>query len=110
MNNQVVVEINETRQFFECAFRDGISEQLFERLSELCRVPGWSVDYGVDTRKGDLDKSVAQIYYNKSKEAQDAAKSLETSLRDVLGFREILWKRDIDYGSRSGSHVSDVFS
>ena len=103
VNNQVVIKISDTCQSFKCAFRDGVSEKLFNNLSDFNRVPGWSIEYGV------IDKSVVEIHHNRAKKTKDAAEYLETSLRDVLLFREILWKRAINGGSLEGSHVSDVF-
>ena len=57
----------------------------------------------------ELDKSVVEIHHNRAKKTKDAAEYLETSLRNVLLFREILWKRAISGGSLEGNHVSDVF-
>ena len=109
VNNQVVIEISDACQSFECAFRDGVSEKLFNDLSDFNRVPGWSIEYGVNRHQGGLDKSVVEIHHNRAKKTKDAAEYLETSLRDVLLFREILWKRAISGGSLEGNHVSDVF-
>lgn len=100
MNNEVVIQINDVCKVFECAFRDGISEKLFQQLSEIERNPGWSISYGVNLRKGGLDKSIVDIGYNKAKDAVDATKNLESLLKDILGFRTILWKRNIDYGTQ----------
>ena len=109
-SNRIVIEISDTSQSFTCAFQDGVSEKLFNHLSGLNQVPGWNVNYGVDRYQGNLDKSVVLIHYNKAKKTKDAAESLETSLRDILLFREILWRRAINGGILEGSHVSDVFS
>ena len=109
MENQVVVKVNPDCHSFECIFRDGVSEKLFDNLSQFNRVPGWSVKYGVNRVEGGLDKSIVMIHYNKAKEAKNAAESLEVSLRDILFFREILWKRGIDYRTLEGNHVSDIF-
>ena len=100
--------INDACRLFECAFRDGVSEQLFERLSELRRVPGWDVDHGVNTHRGGLNKSVVQIYHNKAKETQDAALVVEDSLK-LLGFRFILWKRDVIGGELKSNVYAEVF-
>ena len=108
--NQIVIEISDACKKFECAFQNGISEKLFSDLSEFNRVPGWSIRYGLNRKEGGLDKSIVVIHHDKDKETKDAAESLETSLRDILLFREILWKRAIDYCTLEGSHVSDVYS
>lgn len=109
MNNEVVVNIREAPKLFKCAFQDAISKQLFERLLELNRVPGWSINYGANTYQSVLDKTVLVIHYREAEEAENAAKFLETYLRDTLLFREILWKRNVNYGTLQGSRVSDVF-
>lgn len=108
-SNQIVIQISDACQSFQCAFRDGVSEKLFSDLSELNQVPGWSVKYGSNKEKGGLDKRIVMVYHNKAKKTKDAAEYLETSLRDILLFR-ILWKRAIDYCTLEGSHVSDVYS
>ena len=112
-SNQIVIEISDARKSFECAFRDGVSEKLFSDLSVLNQIPGWSVKYGFNGEKGCLDKSFVVIHHNKAKktkDAKDAAEFLETSLRDILLFREILWRRPINYCTLVGSYVSDVYS
>ena len=109
VNNQVVIEISDACQSFKCTFRDGVSEKLFNRLSELNRVPGWSVDYGVDRLQGNLDKSIVVIHHNKAKKTKNAAEHIETSLRDIFYFREILWRRAVNDGVFEGSYASDVF-
>ena len=108
-SNQIVIQISDARQSFECAFRDGVSEKLFSDLSGLNQVSGWSVKYGFNGGEGCLDKSIVVIHHNKAKKTKDAAESLETSLRDILLFREILWRRGIDYCTLEGSHVSNVY-
>ena len=109
MSNQIVVKVNSDCHSFECIFRDGVSEKLFNNLSEFNRVPGWNVKYGVNREEGGLDKSVVMIHYNNAKEAKDAAEYLEASLRDILFFREILWKRGISYRTLEGNRVSNIF-
>ena len=108
MNNEIVVTINEACHLLECTFRDGISEALFAQISELERIPGYFVDYGVNTHRGGLDKSIAQIKYNKAKGHYSAVKVIENALH-ALGFKSILWKRDINYGSRKSTVVKEVF-
>lgn len=108
MNNEVVVQINDICHSFECAFCDGVSQQLFERLLELNRLPGWDIDYGVNTHRGGLDKSVVEIRHNKTKETQDAATVVEDTLHQ-LNFQFILWKRDIIGGTLKSNVLAEVF-
>jgi hypothetical protein len=107
-NNEVVVEINEACNLLECAFRDGVSEDLFARFTTFYNLPGYSVDYGVNTRRGGLDKSIVEISYNKAKHPHAAAQMLEDFLQQ-LHFRFILWKRPIIGGSLNSNKLNNVF-
>ena len=51
---------------------------------------------------------MVQIYHNKAKETQDAALVVEDSLK-LLGFRFILWKRDVIGGELKSNVYAEVF-
>jgi hypothetical protein len=107
-NNEVVVVINEACNLLECAFRNGVSEDLFTRFTTFYNLPGYFVDYGVNTRRGGLDKSIVEIRYNKAKHPHAAAQMLEDFLHQSH-FRFILWKRPIIGSCLKSNILDEVF-
>jgi hypothetical protein len=94
-NNEVVVEINEPCCLLECAFRDGISEEVFEQMSKAFSMPGYTVKYGVNLALGGQDKSILKLYYNNAKEYKSVCTMLESVLH-TLQYKHIGWERPID--------------
>ena len=93
----------------ECAFRDGVSEALFDQLSELNRIPGYSVDHGTDKfSKDGFDKSVVFIRYNKAKRAEEAAEIIKEALSG-LGYRFLLWKRLVNRACIQSTVLAEIF-
>jgi hypothetical protein len=107
-NNDVIVVINTACNLMECQFCNDISESIFEKITVFYSLLGYPVNYGVNTRRGGLDKSILKISYHQTKDPQTAAQVLEDLLHQ-LDFRFILWERPINYGLRKSTVLSEVF-
>lgn len=108
-NNEVLVVINETCCLMECIFRDGVSEMCFDAFNRYYgSLPGYSINYGIDRVQGGYDKSNLVVHYNRAKHYSAVANNLEQLLRSELGIKYILWKRDIDHGTKKSNVLAEV--
>lgn len=109
LNNEVLVVINEACCLMECIFRDGVSKNTFNTFDRYYgTLPGYSIGYGTNLVQGGEDKSNLVVRYNRAKHYSAAASNLEQLLKSELGFKHILWKRDIDYGTKKSSVLAEV--
>lgn len=108
-NNEVLVVINEACCLMECIFRDGVSTQVFEAFNAKYKTkPGYFICYGTNIAQGGEDKSILVVYYNKAVNYRTATADLEILLRSYLGIESILWKRDIDRGTKRSNVLAEV--
>jgi len=110
VSNEVLVVINEACSLMECVFRDGVSEHILNWFNAQYRhKPGHSVTYGINMAQGGEDKSVLVVHDNRALDYRTAATELEILLSySYLGFKNILWKRDIPYGTKKSNVLAEV--